>query len=280
MKTSTRRHPLRFARAFTLVELMVVIFILAVLAGILVPSVTAARTAAKQAATGALLNTIGSGLDMFKSEPKLGRVYPPSSWDTSQRGSPYETGMGNFVARGAQTLVWGLAGADLLGTPGFQIDDSNGIYLNKSNGGLYETNGATPVKQRLGPFIDLSKAKIKKPSETKRPPGSSVNDRPLVIVDSFDMPVLYFAPDPNFSDVQMYWPSGRQSHNDGFLDSSQDPIADQTKFYNYILDNRAKGLSGVNVPQNRDRFLLITAGPDRRYGTRDDVTNFDPSAQE
>ncbi|MCJ7543474.1 MAG: type II secretion system GspH family protein [Phycisphaerae bacterium] len=280
MKTYPWRRASRVAPAFTLVEILVVIFVLSVLAGILIPSMTAVRTAAKQTATGALLNTLGSGLDMFKSDPKLGRNYPPSFWNTMY-GSPYSGSTDSWVAYGAQTLVWGLAGADLLGTPGFQVDPNVPILMSNDTDGLYELDAnKNPAKARFGPFIDLSKTKIKKPSETKRP-GNNVYDRAPVIVDSFDMPVLYFAPDPNFSDVEMYLPSGRDSHNDGFLDPNQDPIANQTKFHNYILDTRAydpndpaKRLSPIPVPHNRDSYLLITPGPDRYYGTNDDVANF------
>ncbi len=34
------------------------------------------------------------------------------------------------------------------------------------------------------------------------------------------------------------------------------------------------------MPYNHDSYLLISAGPDKRYGTRDDVANFPFTPQE
>jgi prepilin-type N-terminal cleavage/methylation domain-containing protein len=51
-----------------------------------------------------------------------------------------------------------------------------------------------------------------------------------------------------------------------------DTFADS--FTRYILDPTVQARP---TPQNRDSFLLISAGVDQIYGTRDDVTNFDPN---
>ena len=277
MRTNTI-HPTPRSRrlaGFTIVELLVVIAIIALLVGITVPTVSAVKNVAKAGATKALLHSIGTGLDMFKIESKLGRTYPPSRWDTMGDGDPYGNGMGNYVAQGAQTLVWGLAGADLLGTPGFQINPTGGTYLNRDTGGLYQLDNGRPVKARFGPYMDLSKTKLKTPPELDRPvSGTGDFDKAPVIADNFGLAVLYYAPDPTYSDTRMFhW-----THNSQFMDSS-DTLANDTKLGWYVLDHRAKDLTGINVPQNRDSYLLITAGPDGQYGTRDDVTNFDPSAQ-
>jgi len=87
-----------------------------------------------------LLNTLAGGLDMYKAESALGRDYPPttgsgtnttapSTWNTTLGGDPY--GHPTYTASGAQTLVWGLAGADMLGTPGFPAtgrDTDDGLW--------------------------------------------------------------------------------------------------------------------------------------------------------
>jgi hypothetical protein len=36
------------------------------------------------------------------------------------------------------------------------------------------------------------------------------------------------------------------------------------------------GHPGPHVARQKDRFILISAGPDRVYGTSDDITNFGP----
>lgn len=95
-----------FRAAFTLVELLTVIAIIALLAGILIPAAQSARNQAKKAATTGLLSSIGQGCEMFHNE--FGE-YPQS------RGlNPFETG-NNVYLSGAQWLVVQLAGPDFGG---------------------------------------------------------------------------------------------------------------------------------------------------------------------
>ncbi len=281
MRPNNAKTSCRHAPAFTLVELMMVITILVLLASILMPTIEAARTAAKQTATSALLHSIGTGLDMFRTETRLGREYPPSFWDTGN-GNPYSGSPDNWVAFGAQTLLWGLAGADLLGTPGFRVDPNVPVEMSNGTDGLYELDGGEPVKPRFGPFIDLSKVQIKTPQElgisVGSAPGGPGKSNVPVIADSFNRPVLYYRAEPGaqIQDIYEYF------HNQGFLDGSllpngqrRDPIQDLSAFYRYIVDQRVQNLApGVVAPYNRDSFLLISGGPDKRYGTSDDVANF------
>ncbi len=280
------------AGAFSLVELLVVIGIIVLLASIALPTLTAVKEHAKATATAAILNSLDSALETYRAESKLGREYPPSFWDMSN-GTPYNSSPDNKVAFGAQTLLWGLAGADLLGTPGWP-DLTTGLPRmgNGTSGGedqLYyiDPNG-DPFYPRYGPFFDISKMKIRRPADIGITVGSSVGGTPgdsssPVLVDYFDMPILYYNRDASHRDVQMYKPSD----NIGFLDASRDTIHADLAFYKYIVDKRAydpdnpsASLSPIPVPHNRDTYLLISAGPDRKYGTRDDVTNFPHNPQQ
>ena len=84
-------------KAFTIVELLVVVAIIALLVGIMVPAVRGALDKAKDVAVKTQLAAIGTGLELFKSDAG---EYPDSS-DT--------------VRPGAQLLCDSLVGTDLRG---------------------------------------------------------------------------------------------------------------------------------------------------------------------
>ncbi len=70
------------APGFTLVELMTVIFIIGLLVGILIPSLTAVRNAAKKTSSKATLGALSTGLEAFKNDHskdfRQTNGYPPS----------------------------------------------------------------------------------------------------------------------------------------------------------------------------------------------------------
>jgi prepilin-type N-terminal cleavage/methylation domain-containing protein len=65
-------HPLR-TRGFTIVELLVVIFIIAMLMGLLIPAVTIAKNRAKKVKAASQLSQIESGLKVYKD---VNGLYP------------------------------------------------------------------------------------------------------------------------------------------------------------------------------------------------------------
>lgn len=149
--------------AFTLIELMVAIAIIGVLIAILVPGFSAVTTNAKKVATTARVAVLERGLESYRGEQALGGVYPPSHGDNPEGGAidlltianPFIENMQVVGISGANLLVYGLAGADQLGTPGFPDTNGNGAWWDDQtaavgSGGAYELDLMTrdPLRPR------------------------------------------------------------------------------------------------------------------------------------
>lgn len=99
--------------AFTIIELMVVVAILATLVGLLVPALAKMKEQARAGATRAVINTIEGGLDLYYSDHK---IYPLSGPTTSVKGGS-----------GATNLVVCMTGSPEYGK-GFQMTFRGPFY--------------------------------------------------------------------------------------------------------------------------------------------------------
>ena len=52
------------------------------------------------------------------------------------------------------------------------------------------------------------------------------------------------------------------------------PVGDEIEFYDYITDPQLLASTNRQLPYNPDSYILISAGLDGIYGTKDDITNF------
>ena len=350
-------HPIR-AGAFTLIELLTVVFIISLLIGILIPSINSARNAAKKATTAKLLQSIDVGMELFKndneSDFRLSNGYPPSFAHPPISGYTLDPYLGQFPfldpisesnpprVYGAHWLPAMLMGPDNLGyLKRSSVPRKND--LRKKPWLWYSHNplgDGMPLSERQPLYLDPGNVETKATAKLAgRPPDSSggffpdwdtMNGLP-VIVDAFDQPVLYYVASARGRTTNMVVDEHLQNNdysgsadqdkgfpfyfhqdNEGFTGTEAeagwdfggrpkghtiaesgallnavlavDPANRQT-FTRYIMDRKIYTLLLGNAnaqptaalrPVNSESYLLITAGPDGRFGTADDVSNLPP----
>jgi len=194
------------------------------LIAILVPGVSAVRRSAKNTASQATLGTLDTALQAFNGDGRVGGGYPPSASDgTNTSGltdykveSPYTKypggGIsGDFRISGAGLLVWALAGADFLGTPGFRVFDvehsehwAQDTHDENEDGAYYLDANEAPFHARSGPYVDLTKVpatRYNKDTQSYDIPkelearSTTIQRKYPMFLDAFGFPILYWRAD-------------------------------------------------------------------------------------
>ena len=203
----------RLRRGFSLVELLTVIFIIGLLIAILVPSLSAARNAAKKMTTAKEIDSIKVGLEMFKNEngPDFPQTngYPPSfAHPPIDKNYSFKPEEGEFpflqdkpAITGAHWLPAMLMGPDKLGyLKRSSIPNKGTLRVEPWNWYKPDPLGDGTTLSRGGPYVDLAMPTRK----TKDLPGRANPNFPPptfwdkikelpVVVDAFDQPILYYA---------------------------------------------------------------------------------------
>jgi len=286
--------------AFTTIELITVVAIIAMLVALLVPSLTMVRNAARRAQQKAQFNAIAMALEAFKQDYG---DYPPSDWPLPPDPES------NYC--GAQKLAEALLGLDLLG---FHPESDWRADGTKRSGGyfLYDPTRATDIQKRKGPYLETSKARafrlgdifdfgsISSPLATAPGPLTFVicdvyGWKKVELVDATGKivqstragaPILYYKAntvsktidEPTLVTDRVYDVTDnipvielKQS-----VDGREHPLANPNGnfryfYFDYIRDPR---VTAKPWPYRPDSYILISAGRDGLYGTEDDITNF------
>lgn len=195
MRTSRQQlnHPLK---AFTLVELLVVVSIIALLLSILLPSMNKVRESVQNVSCMNNLKSIGRGLLMYTSDhrdhlPPYAIVYGggPSSLVTwyHMLQEPYLSGPEPHIVSGSATNIDELHADE---RPGWQLCPSKlpPDQLPNMSGRLYAGVGYGWNFKHFG--LNASDTSYAARSERKRT-NAEAPDRTIVIGDSLDIPANY-----------------------------------------------------------------------------------------
>ena len=273
-------------KAFTIIELLTVMSIIVILISLLVPSLNRVRRYARTVAQKAQFHDISKGLEMFKID-----------FDEYPNSDANDTAGKDYC--GAMKLCEALLGQDGLG---FHIDSRFTSDDTLSGTELYPASQAPPYTdlyinslraRKL--YIDANKIKIGT-MEDLYDPSSPFDPCNVAISDVFDrkrgiksrnrtgMPILYYKANVLKFSHNLTTPDDADNiynykDNDELVglrragEKEAHPLfADpNTTFYE---DTWNRNIATTYRPYNTDSYILISAGWDGLYGTRDDVHNF------
>jgi len=228
-------------RGFTLVELMVVVAILGLLAGMVMPVLSGVMILAKVSATNGQMGSLDVALHAYSDE--FDGRFPPSSPDQVAKCADGKVGS-SYSGSGAENLYffltgWKMSGSTVIQGQGYEITDLGGLT------------------KEVKPFYTPAKDEWKSAIDPRY--GFSGGANGNFIADKFDgkRPIIYFK-------------AGSGSGSNPFVESDNTlPVsrwkASPAKSFNdFVVTN--------GIPRSND-FLLWSAGADEKFFSEDDVVH-------
>jgi prepilin-type N-terminal cleavage/methylation domain-containing protein len=183
---------------FTLVELLTVVGIIALLIGILVPSLSRARDQARKVAVKSQVDAIGKNLEIYHNEYKQYpesrlREDPVTNWPDPDGAGPFSAPSDGALLSGAHWLARAMMGHDTQGV------DAQGLSMRDGAATTYdyddfrgETSPPGPYADRNGPYVEARSTWARDDDSKLNQTGSPNTGRAVLIDTSWGWPILYY----------------------------------------------------------------------------------------
>ncbi|HOA73326.1 MAG TPA: hypothetical protein PL151_11675 [Phycisphaerae bacterium] len=252
--------------AFSLVELLTVVGIIALLIGILLPAMSHVRTEAKRSTTKAFIGSCERGLEMFNTD--FGQ-YPDSRLRVDPVEYPGDSSEAPWLS-GAHWLVRALIGHDGNGVDysGRSVNESAPLKWQpgQNNGHLFTSSGIVHSKRR-GLYVE--KAVYQLDSELNISQESSRRPGRAVFLDNFELPILYYRANPRAQN--------------GFAASYRSPEAPAIYYQEDNAEITGGSVSKNSSPRVQEPGWVFSVSGGKWHGMGEfgslNPNNFDPKAR-